>query len=110
MNKTKLRVWHKPQVPCKAFYVNVNTFEEAKNTMEILANYDLFQFENNIRPDFCNVQGIECFDKEEQEWFEWYDEGICPRAFEDNINDKFCNKYLTCFECCKEYWGDEAES
>lgn len=28
---------------------------EAKKVMDILAAYDLFQLENNIKPDFCNI-------------------------------------------------------
>ena len=37
-----------------------------------LADYDLFQFDNNIKPDYCNAGGLEVF--EEEEWSTWYDE------------------------------------
>ena len=37
-------------------------------------DYDLFQYENNIKPDYCNASGLEYFDEEEQEWCEWYDD------------------------------------
>ena len=48
----KLRVWWMPQVPMeKSFRVNVGTPKEAKKILEILANYDLYQLENNIKPD-----------------------------------------------------------
>ena len=37
-----------------------------------LANYDLFQFENNIKPDYCNAGGLEEFNG--KDWLEWEDE------------------------------------
>jgi hypothetical protein len=64
-----LRVWHIPQVPMDAFYVPVNSIEEARKVLDVLAYYDLFQFENNIKPDYCNMNGLEVF--ENGEWLEW---------------------------------------
>lgn len=56
----ELRVWWIPQVPMsKPFYVTVNTVTEGVNIMSTLAAYDLFQFENNIKTDFCNSGGLE---------------------------------------------------
>lgn len=83
----ELRVQHIPQIPCKAFHVNVNTLEEARKTMDILADYDLFQLENDVKPDFCNAQGLEYFDEEEQERFEWYDDetGLGIKEYFDEI-------------------------
>lgn len=68
----KLRVWHIPQVPGKPFYIPVNDIREAKKVMDILAYYDLFQLENNIKPDFCNANGVEIWDEETKEWYDWY--------------------------------------
>lgn len=70
----KLRVWHVPQIPMKAFYVDVETPEEAIKVLDILAKYDLFQFQNCVKPDYCNVQGLEELDEQENEWCEWYSE------------------------------------
>lgn len=50
----KLRVSHFPQVPCKPFIVSVDSLKEAKKIFDVLANYDIFQFENRIKPDYCN--------------------------------------------------------
>jgi len=57
MKKIKLRVSHFPQVPCKAFHVDVNSIEEAMKIKNILANYDLFQYNNRIKPDYCKMFG-----------------------------------------------------
>jgi hypothetical protein len=67
-----LRVWHIPQVPMKPFHVAVRNIREAKLILDALAFYDIFQFENNIKPDYSNASGLEVF--ENGEWSEWYDE------------------------------------
>jgi hypothetical protein len=70
-NEGDLRVWHVPQVPMKAFYVAVRSIREADLVLETLAVYDIFQFKNNIKPDYSNAAGLEVFHK--GEWEEWDD-------------------------------------
>lgn len=70
----KLRVSHFPQIPCKAFTVEVKNLEEAKLISDTLANYDLFQYENRIKPDYANATVVEEFDEESQEWISWCDD------------------------------------
>lgn len=65
-----LRVWWVPQVPMKAFYVPVESPQEATKLLETLARYDLFQYNNNVKPDYANAGGLEVF--EGGEWVEWY--------------------------------------
>lgn len=67
----KIRVWHIPQVQGKPFYVHTDDIREAKKICNILAAYDLFQLENNIKPDFSNVSGVHQFDEHENEWIDW---------------------------------------
>jgi len=76
----RLRVWWIPQVPMKAFRVDVKTIDEAKLLLKTLAQYDLFQYENNIKPDYCNTGGLETF--EDGDWCEW-----CDHETGDSIND-----------------------
>ena len=40
--------------------------------LDMLANYDLFQLENNIKPDYSNMGGLSVF--EDGEWCEWESE------------------------------------
>lgn len=68
----KLRVWHIPQVPGEPFTVKVSSPAEGIRIMNILADYDAFQYEHNIKPDYCNVNGLEVL--EGSEWVTWYDE------------------------------------
>lgn len=75
-----LRIWWIPQVPMKAFHRSVPTISEAKRLLETLAHYDIFQFENNIKPDYSNMGGLSVF--EDDEWMGWED----PETA-DNIDD-----------------------
>jgi len=78
-----LRVWWIPQIGMGAvFHVSVSTPAEAKKLIAVLADYDIFQFENNVTPDYSNVGGLECFqqygapasDDDFPDWCEWEDE------------------------------------
>lgn len=68
----QLRVWWIPQVPCKAFRVPVANPAAGQALLAVLADYDKFQFEHRIKPDYCNTGGLEVF--EDGEWCEWCDE------------------------------------
>lgn len=76
----KLRVWWVPQVPMKAFYVPIDSIGEGQKILEVLADYDLFQFENKIKGDYSNGGGIQVFDDmddtdtPEGSWTDWEDE------------------------------------
>ena len=67
-----LRVWHIPQIPMKAFHIPVSTPEDAIRVMRILAEYDMFEYKNNVKDDYFNAQGLEVF--EDGEWVDWYNE------------------------------------
>ncbi len=73
-----LKVWWIPQVPMKAFEVDVASIEEGAKIMDVLAKYDLFQYTNRIKPDYANAGGLRrwCMDAGEGEpgWEDWYDE------------------------------------
>lgn len=70
----KLRVWWIPQVPMNPFYQGVSTLKEAKLLLETLANYDIFQYKSQIKPDYSNAGGLEIWNEEENDWLEWEDE------------------------------------
>ena len=76
---SKLQVWWIPQVPGKAFTVEVNSIVEGVKIMDVLADYDDFQFKNKIKPDYCNVGGLQEWDDDcdgegTPGWIDWYDE------------------------------------
>lgn len=74
-----LRVWWIPQVPGKAFEVDVGSVPEGVLIMDTLAHYDTFQFEHKIKPDYSNAGGLQMWsatggDNGEPGWEDWYDE------------------------------------
>lgn len=82
----KLKVWWIPQVPMKPFEVEVNDIEEGIKIADTLAKYDIFQFENNIKPDYCNAGGVVEWDEDvdmegNPGWIDWHD----PETGEDDI-------------------------
>lgn len=75
--KGDLRVWHVPQVPCKAFRVEVPNLETAALMVRTLGDYDLFQHENRIKPDYANMTGVEVYwpdvaDDTGDPWVDWH--------------------------------------
>ena len=78
-NNGDLQVWWVPQVPCKSFTVAVSSVQEGALILDTLANYDLFQFKNNIKPDYCNAGGLQVWEEDydgegNPGWCDWYDE------------------------------------
>lgn len=83
----KMRVWWMPQVGYGTFYVPVESVEEAKKVMDLLSSYDCFQYNQNIKPDYCNCGGLQVYNEETEDWEDWY--------FEDDQNyfddvDEYC--------------------
>ena len=75
----KMKVWWIPQVPGKSFEVFVDSLEEANFLLDVLAEYDLFQFKNRIKPDYSNAGGLVVWDENSDGvgtpgWVDWYDE------------------------------------
>lgn len=75
MNKQgDLQVWWIPQIPGDPFEFPVPTVAAGVMLMDALAKYDLFQFENNIKPDYCNAGGLHMWAADIDQWVDWYDE------------------------------------
>ena len=74
-----LQVWWVPQVPMKPFCVPVADVAMGVKMMDVLADYDLFQFKNKVKPDYCNAGGLRrwCADNDGEGnpgWEDWYDD------------------------------------
>ncbi len=59
----RYKIWWIPQVPMKPFVVEIGSLEVAKVLLDSLAQYDLFQLDNRIKPDFCNAGGLMVWDE-----------------------------------------------
>lgn len=78
MFEQKLRVWWVPQIPMEPFITPVSSIEEGVKIMEVLAQYDLFQYYKNVKPNYCNTGGLQFFDptddvdSPEGSWVDWF--------------------------------------
>lgn len=74
-----LQVWWVPQVPMKAFRVAVSSVEMGAKLLDVLADYDAFQFKHKVKPDYCNAGGLQrwCADSDGDGtpgWEGWFSE------------------------------------
>lgn len=56
-----IKIWWIPQIPGKPFEVPVSSLVEAQKILDVLADYDLFQLKQKVKPDFCNAGGVMVF-------------------------------------------------
>jgi hypothetical protein len=68
----QLKVWWIPQIPGASFEVPVESVDQAKKILTVLADYDTFQYENRIKGDYCNAGGLVTL--EDGEWVDWESE------------------------------------
>lgn len=59
-----VEVWWVPQVPMTAFTLPVPDIAMGAVVCEVLARYDLFQYENKVKPDYCNAGGLRVKDED----------------------------------------------
>ena len=82
-SKMKFRVVWNPQVGsgCGTFEVPVKDREEGLKVADVLAYYDLWQFEHNIKGDYANMGGVVYWAKpiseNDDDWFD------CPEDDEE---------------------------
>lgn len=71
----RLRVLHYTQfgVDIEPFEICVNNLLEAHNVMDTLANYDYYQYDNQIKPDYRNYQCLEIWNDLNKLWCDWVD-------------------------------------
>jgi hypothetical protein len=71
MNIAKFKAWYIPQVPMKAFEVEVSSAAKAQTVLNMLTDFSNFEFENNVKPDYSDAGGVEEWDETGQEWFDY---------------------------------------
>lgn len=88
--KMKLRIWHNCQIGAvENFYVEVESVEMAWKILNTLWDYDLFQYKNRIKSDYCNTSGLEYWNEEEKDWYEWYDDdGYDIKEHFENLEER----------------------
>lgn len=66
----KYRTWYIPQVPMPAFEVETDSLREAVLIKETLERFSLFEYDNRVKPDYCDASGISEWDEEDGEWYD----------------------------------------
>jgi hypothetical protein len=80
MMSTMMRVWWVPKFPCEMFYAEVESVDEARLVLGVLAEYDIFEVEQHVRSDDSNnFGGLEIWYDDDQWWEQW----VCPVCHED---------------------------
>lgn len=67
------------------FYIPVESPEEGQKVMNILATYDCFQYNHNVKLDYANAGGLQCFNEEDNEWENWYFED--DNSYYDDLDE-----------------------
>lgn len=67
---SKYRVWYVPQVPMKAFVFDTDDLDVATIVLDVVQSFSLFEYDNRVKPDYCDAGGIAEWDEENQDWFD----------------------------------------
>lgn len=65
---SKYKVWYVPQLPMKAFEVEVDDLKTANTVLNAIYDLSLFEYENRIKPDYADLGGIAVWNEEDSEW------------------------------------------
>lgn len=68
-----LRIWYVPQVPMPAYTRSIESVEEGFKTLEVIYELAIFEFENKVKPDFCNMGVVARYEIDGAGGFDWYD-------------------------------------
>lgn len=58
----------------ETYYQTVSSAEEAKIVIDSIAKFVNMKVEEDVFPDHCSVAGLEEYDEDDNEWYDWYDE------------------------------------
>lgn len=62
---SKYKLWHIPQIPGQPIVIEFEYVADAVMVSDILADYDQFQLDTNIKPDYSNASGIMVWNEED---------------------------------------------
>ena len=68
---SKFKAWYIPQVPMKAFEVERGSAAEALAALDLITDFSIFEFDNKVKPDYCDAGGVTVWDEAEQAWIDY---------------------------------------
>lgn len=67
MAARKYKLWHIPQIPMPPFEVYSEDLSYLVRLQDVLSEYDAFEFEHKVKPDYASISGI-CVLDDDDEW------------------------------------------
>lgn len=67
---TKFKIWYNHQIPGPSYEQEVETPELGQAILDAIYQVALYQFRNNMIPDYANAGGVVCLD-EDGEWIDY---------------------------------------
>ena len=55
------------------YHNDMNSRDTLVTELNVLADYDLFQFKHKVKPDYCNAGGLRRFESDGEGGFAWFD-------------------------------------
>lgn len=68
-----LRIYYIPQIPMPAFRVEVANLATAHIVLDTIISFSVFEFENNIKPDYSDAGGIERWESDGYGGYDWFE-------------------------------------
>lgn len=69
----RYRVYYIPQVPMKAFTVEVTELDAAQLLLTTIIDFSIFEFENKVKPDYSDAAGIERWEEDSETGWGWFE-------------------------------------
>lgn len=69
----RYRVYYIPQVPMKAFTVEVTGLDAAQLLLDTIIKFSIFEFENKVKPDYSDACGIERWEEDSETGWDWFE-------------------------------------
>lgn len=73
MKSKKLRAYYYI-LGTEPYYKTVSSAEEAKLVIDSISSFVNMKVNEGAFPDHCSVAGLEEYDEDDNEWYDWYDE------------------------------------
>ncbi|OZB79885.1 hypothetical protein [Microbacterium sp. 13-71-7] len=73
MTNKRFRIWYVPQVPMKAFTREFDDLDAAKMVLNAVIDFSIFEFENDVKPDYSDAAGISRWESDGDGGFDWFD-------------------------------------
>lgn len=70
---SKLRVYYYI-LGTETYYQTVSSVEEAKLVIDSISHFVNMKVNEGAFPDHCSIAGLEEYDEDDNEWYDWYDE------------------------------------